>query len=578
MNMIAVLLFLWHCVGLGVSVGGSSGARKAQGQGQWQLLLNNTGVVAMHMAVTRHNTVIIFDQTEAGQSGYQLRTRYNGSKCSRTRDVLDSTCYAHSVEYDVSGNSLRPLRIDTDPWCSSGAFLSNGTLIQAGGYGNGARRIRFFRPCMNHQCNWRESRRSLSDERWYASSQILPENDRVVFVGGRGVFTYEFVPKVTTTEKSFDLPFLHQTNDRNAGGSNLYPFLHLSSDGNLFIFANRDSILFNLRRNRVVKTFPQIPGDGSRNYPSSGSSVLLPLDHSNGFQKLEVMICGGSTSGAYRAADEGRYLKGLSSCGRMVITGNKHKWNMENMPGPRLLHDMLILPTGNVLIINGAKRGCAGWDNARNASRQPYLYEPNKRLGRRFSVLKSTKIARMYHSSAVLLPDGRVLVAGGNPHNRYSFSNVAYPTELRLQAFVPNYVHSSYHDLRPSNVTVNYEGYGLLYGEEFNVRFWLEDKPTNVVEFTAYAPPFTTHSISMNQRLLKLRCKSMVWYPDGWVNSVLEAPPSPNVAPSGYYMLTVVNGGIPSMAQWVRFILYPYMGAGGYGGPGHSPLPPFSKI
>lgn len=553
-TMITILLFL-------VCFGFSNGANVASSQGrkgQWQLLLNSTGVVGMHMALTHHNTVIMFDQTGAGQSSYPLRHRFNGSRCTRNNhDLMDSTCYAHSIEYDISANKVRPLRLDTDPWCSSGANLSNGTLIQTGGYGRGAKRVRLYRPCGNNQCDWKQSKKSLSDERWYASSQILPEHDRVVVVGGRRVFTYEFVPKINPGEKPFGLPFLHQTNDRNAGGNNLYPFLHLSSDGNLFIFANCDSILLNLRRNRVIKTFPRIPGEGSRNYPSSGSSVLLPLDHSNNFQKVEVMVCGGSSTGAHNAAGQRRFLEGLRSCGRMVITGNKHRWDMEYMPEPRLLHDMLILPNGNILIINGAKHGCGGYDNARNASLEPYLYSPKKILGKRFRVLKATKIARMYHSSATLLPDGRVLIGGGNPHGRYTFHNVAYPTELRLQAFVPHYMDKSYHNLRPSNLTIEYGGSGgnnaIGYGKEFRVRFLLRRRPSNEVEFSAYSQPFTTHSVAMNQRMLKLRCKRLVRNNGGLVEAVLEAPPSPHVAPSGYYLLTVVNGGIPSMSQWVQF-------------------------
>ncbi|XP_020211507.2 aldehyde oxidase GLOX [Cajanus cajan] len=552
--MITILLFL-------LSFGFSNGAnvRSSEGRiGQWQLLLNNTGVVGMHMALTYKNTVIMFDQTGAGKSSYQLRRRFNGSRCTTSNhDLMDSTCYAHSVEYDISTNKVRPLRLDTDPWCSSGSFLSNGTLLQTGGYERGAKRIRLYRPCGNHQCDWIQSKKSLSDERWYASSQILPEHDRVVVVGGRRVFTYEFVPKTSPGEKSFELPFLHHTNDRNAGGNNLYPFLHLSSDGNLFVFANRDSILLNLRRNKVIKTFPRIPGQGSRNYPSSGSSVLLPLDHRDNFTKAEVMVCGGSSTGALKAAGGGRFLQGLRSCGRMVISGNKHKWDMDYMPQPRLLHDMLILPNGKILIINGAKQGCAGYDNARNASLEPYLYSPKKKLGKRFTVLKSTKIARMYHSSATLLPDGRVLVAGGNPHGRYTFNNVAYPTELRLQAFVPYYMERRYHNLRPSNLTIEYghggESHAIGYGNEFRVRFWLGKGPSNEVGFSAYAPPFTTHSFAMNQRMLKLRCKSLGRSGDGWVVAVLEAPPSPHVAPSGYYLLTVVNGAIPSVSLWVQF-------------------------
>ncbi|KAA3463199.1 WSC domain-containing protein [Gossypium australe] len=533
-------------------------ARAGGRQERWQLLRNNTGVVAMHMALTHENTVIIFDQTEAGPSQYRLHQRYNGRRCStRSRaDLKDGACYAHSVEYYIHGNNLRPLRFVSDPWCSSGSFLSNGTLLQVGGHGRGSQRIRYFRPCHDHLCNWQQSKRSLSDNRWYASNLLLPQHDRVIVVGGRNAYSYEFIPKLHTKDRSFNLPFLHDTHDEDGGGNNLYPFLHLSSDGNLFIFANRDSILFNYQRNSVVKTFPRIPGGGSRNYPSSGSSVILPLDHQDRFQKVEVMVCGGAASGAYEAAARGRFLPALSSCGRMVITGNNHIWKMENMPGPRTMHDMLILPTGHILIINGARRGCAGWQNAATPSLRPYLYNPKKSRGQRFTILKATRIARMYHSSALLLPDGRVLVAGGNPYNTYTFSNVAYPTELRLQAFVPDYMDRQFNDLRPGNVTIEYEGHssGVAYGTAFTIHFWLGRRPSKDVEYSVYAPPFTTHSISMNQRLLKLRCRHTTRDGGGSMSAVLEAPPSPNVAPPGYYLLTVVNNGIPSLSQWIRFI------------------------
>ncbi|XP_075523622.1 aldehyde oxidase GLOX-like [Primulina tabacum] len=530
-----------------------------QGKGKWQLLLNNTGVVAMHMALTHHNTVLMSDQTESGQSGYQLRRRYNGTRCKGSRsDLQDSSCYAHSIEYDVMKNKIRPLNIGTNAWCSSGSILSNGTLIQTGGFGSGSRRIRYFKPCKNGHCDWRQGKKVLSVDRWYASNQLLPEkDDRIIVMGGRGVFSYEFVPK-RSNYKSYNLPFLRETYDRNGGGNNLYPIMHLSSDGNLFIFANRDSILFDYKRNKAVKKYPRIPGNGSRSYPSTGSSVILPLDHSNGFKKVEVMICGGANYGAFSAAKSGRFLKGLRSCGRMVITGNKHKWEMEKMPQSRLMSDMLLLPTGHVLIINGVKQGCAGWDSASNPSLEPYLYKPKKTLGRRFSVLKSTKIARMYHSSAILLPDGRVLIAGSNPNNKYAFNNVRYPTELRLEAFVPAHMGEEFDHQRPRNVSVHINGSdkGVGYGAEFNVHFFLEKKngSSNEVVFTAYSPPFNTHSTSMNQRMLILKCKKMLRGDNGGVNAVLEAPPSPKVAPSGYYMLSVVNNGIPSISQWVRFI------------------------
>ncbi|XP_077250578.1 aldehyde oxidase GLOX-like isoform X2 [Tasmannia lanceolata] len=487
--------------------------------GNWELLLKNSGVVAMHMALTHHNTVLIFDQTEAGRSGYPLRKHL----CSV--DSTKSFCWAHSIEYNIATNSIRPLTLKTDTWCSSGAFLSNGTLLQTGGHGNGYRKVRYFRPCSDYRCDWIESKASLSDNRWYASNQILPEKDRVIIVGGRKAFTYEFVPKSSPNEGSFELPFLRHTNNQHEEG-------------------------------KVIKTFPRMPGSGSRNYPSTGSSVMLPLHHADGFRKVEIMVCGGAVSGAYMAAKERDFLKGLSTCGRIVITGKNSNWLMEQMPEPRLLNDMLVLPTGDILVINGAKQGDAGWNNAENPSLTPYLYKPMKKLGKRFSILKSTNIARMYHSSAILLPDGRVLVAGSNPNVRYTFSRVAFPTELRLQAFVPYYMGQFFDNKRASNLSITHQNdkIGVVYGEKFGVRFELGRKPSKVIDFHAYAPPFATHSNSMNQRMLKLRCNSLVRGNGGEFTATLVAPPSSKVAPSGYYLLTVVNGGIPSKAQWVRFV------------------------
>jgi len=89
---------------------------------------------------------------------------------------------------------------------------------------------------------------------------------------------------------------------------------------------------------------------------------------------------------------------------------------MEFMPAPWVMNDMLLLPTGDVILINGATHGngSAGWDDARN----PVLYLPDEDPPRGFVVLNPRKNPRMYHSTAALLPDGKVLVGGSNPYKR----------------------------------------------------------------------------------------------------------------------------------------------------------------
>jgi hypothetical protein len=519
--------------------------------GNWTLLIQNAGVSAMHTTATYLNTVIIFDRTNFGASQLMLdkgRCRNNTQDLALTHD-----CWAHSIEYNAVTNTIRPLMIFTDTFCSSGAFAANGTLVQTGGWRDGARVIRNFVPCSNGVCDWNESQSpNLAGNRWYASNQILPDN-RIIVVGGTREFTYEFVPK-NPGEGTFSLPFLNQTRTSAKVENNLYPFLHLCSDGNLFIFANRDSILLDYKNNVVVKRYPKIPGDGPRNYPSTGSSVMLPLSASDGFKKVEVLICGGCPDNGFALAKAGNFIDALQNCGRMVITDANPVWSMENMTRPRTMGDMLLLPNGEVIIINGAQKGVAGWNLSTTPVFSPLLYRPNAPLGARFFELAPTSIARMYHSTANLLADARVLVAGSNPHIGYVLNGTAYPTELRLESFSPYYLDPIYTIFRPSITSVS--STSISYGAAFSIVFSVAAtlNSTSVVQVNIYAPSFTTHSYSMNQRLLTLAASTPALLPNSTnVYSLsVTAPPSGVAAPPGYYMMFVVNGVIPSVAQWIQ--------------------------
>jgi hypothetical protein len=59
--------------------------------------------------------------------------------------------------------------------------------------------------------------------------------------------------------------------------------------------------------------------------------------------------------------------------------------------------------------------GTAGFGLADFPNLNALLYDPQQPLGQRISILNSTIVARLYHSEATLLPDGRVLVSGSDP-------------------------------------------------------------------------------------------------------------------------------------------------------------------
>ncbi|KAI3429129.1 uncharacterized protein J3R85_008543, partial [Psidium guajava] len=496
------------------------------GGGRWSLLRPSIGISAMHMQVLPDGNVVIFDRTDFGPSNLSLprgRCRHDPADVA-----LKVDCTAHSLLYNT------------------------------GGYNDGERKVRTFAPCPRHRgnsCDWTELDESLTERRWYASNHILPDG-RVIIVGGRNVFTYEFVPKTSAMEKSFHLKFLKETRDFREE-NNLYPFLHLLPDGNLFIFANRRSILFDYKKNWVIKEYRTIPGFDKRNYPSTGSSVLLPMRLAGGpeMPAAEVMICGGSPPGAFTKSDKLRvFVEASRSCGRLRVSDPDPEWTMEQMPMPRVMSDMLLLPNGHVLMINGATNGTAGWEDGRNAVYNPVLYLPDSPgPAGRFEVLTPARVPRMYHSAAVVVPDGRVLVGGSNPHSKYNFTAYPYPTDLSLEAFYPPYLNPKFTILRPSILSLEAVDQTVSYSQRFSVNFVVTMfRPRRGLSVALLAPPFTTHSFAMNQRHLWLGVLSVVRLSSFAYRITVAAPASATVAPPGYYMLFVVHAEVPSCGIWVR--------------------------
>ncbi|XVE56129.1 hypothetical protein DITRI_Ditri03aG0212900 [Diplodiscus trichospermus] len=514
--------------------------------GRWQLLQKSIGISTMHMQLLRNDRVVMFDRTDFGSSNLPLP---NG-KCRNdpAEIALKVDCTAHSVEYNVLTNKFRPLMVQTDVWCSSGAVTPDGNLVQTGGFNDGERRVRVFNPCST--CDWQEIPNGLAAKRWYATNHILPDGRQIV-VGGRKQFNYEFVPK-NIAANTFNLPFLSETTDRGVE-NNLYPFVFLNVDGNLFIFANNRAILLDYVRNKVVKTYPTIPGGDPRSYPSTGSAVLLPLKNLNArVIQAEVMVCGGAPKGSYLQALRRKFIGALNTCARIKITDPNPQWVMETMPLARVMGDMILLPNGHVLLINGAGSGTAGWELGRNPVLTPVLYRPDNKIGTRFETQNPTTIPRMYHSTAALLRDGRVLVSGSNPHTFYNFTRVLFPTELSLEAFSPEYLNAKFNNLRPTIIAPKSSS-GIRHGQKLMVQVVITGKVAqNLLSVTMVAPPFNTHSFSMNQRLLVLGNDKVTVLGKSTYAIDVTTPRSGNIAPSGFYLLFVVHQDIPSRGIWVR--------------------------
>ncbi|KAF5759076.1 putative galactose oxidase [Helianthus annuus] len=541
----------------GLADGGSDYAKpevETQFMGNWIIDNPNAGVAAMQLQLMPNDKVVWFDTTSLGPSGLKLP---EGVLCPSNPDTKNEPdCYAHAIAYDWKTTKYRTLTLKGDAWCSSGNLWPNGNLMATGGTLSGDRAIRVLAND-DPKADFDTRIGVLAAVRWYSSNQVLPDGSAAV-VGGRDSYSYEIVPpQMEFKHRKFDLPFLQQTTTPPLGPgrpveNNLYPFLYLLPDGNLFLFANNRAISFTPQTGQVVREYPELKG-GSRNYPPSGMSALFPLKLTADHKPLntEIVICGGNDPKAYEVVDarhvhDKQFMTALQDCHRIQPLNKDATWVEEQkMPSPRTMGDLIHLANGDLLMLNGAKGGTSGWEDARDPNFVPLLYTPYKPMGKRFKELAPTTIARMYHSCSALLPDTRVLVAGSNMHQFYTYTG-DYPTELRVERFAPPYCDPALDCARPA-ICPKATDKVLKYGKPFKITTIRPRLVLGEIKVTLLYPPFTTHGFSQSQRMLIPAITNIE-------NNVITAvaPGSGMLAPPGYYILFVSRLGVPSSGIWVH--------------------------
>jgi len=194
---------------------------------------------------------------------------------------------------------------------------------------------------------------------------------------------------------------------------------------------------------------------------------------------------------------------------------------------------MVALPDGTYMVLNGAHAGVAGFGLANDPNLSALLYDPTQPIGSRFSILGNTTIARMYHSEATLLPDGRVLVSGSDPETP------GLPEELRIEVYIPPYLSQG---LTQPVVTVPNTDWA--YGGQYQINVQLFQGQTLRVSLVAAVS--STHGNSMGGRLIfpAFTCQGNV--------CTVTAPPNAKVSPPGWHQLFILDGPTPSHGVFIR--------------------------
>lgn len=424
-----------------------------------------------------------------------------------------------SYVWNSANNVLKELSTPWDLFCSGHSFLGSGKLLIAGGTRDypvvwpgtilfeGSPRAYTFNPITETYAR----QPNMDDGRWYPTLVTLG-NGRVYAMAGIN----------QTADAMNDLPEVF-----NPGGPSwatrpatdqwpMYPHLFLSKGGRLFysggnVFPGVFNITLPSAGFLNTGTSALTPVTGLR-YPDSrdqSASVLLPPA-----QGQRVMIMGGGAMGTAGTLDEVDIIDLKAATPHYVA-------------GPNLLHarmhlNAVLLPNRTVFVTGGA----AGREM--DPVYQSEIYNPRTNS---WSPAATSRIARMYHSFALLLPDGRVLIGGSNPPDMAA--------ELRLELYSPPYLFGG---TRP---VINQAPTEIHYGGSFQIN---ATQSADIKWASLIRPSAVTHSMDTEQRIVDVPSRKVA---PGVLK--LSVTSDHTIAPPGWYMLFVTNdSGIPSVAKWVH--------------------------
>lgn len=205
----------------------------------------------------------------------------------------------------------------------------------------------------------------------------------------------------------------------------------------------------------------------------------------------------------------------------------------------RLDHTLIPLPDGRIIAMGGTSYGTVGGSLERA---QPEIYDPsNPLLGWTMVSAPSPgeAIGRGYHSVALLLPDARVLFAGGER------GDTPWDVQKTPQFYTPQYGPDP--DWQPTRPVIDTAPAECRYGEPITVEVQAHEGRT-ISNFRLISLGSITHSYNGNQQFVTLGFTS-----NGGNSYTINPPATVNIATPGYYMLFAIDSNnVPSVAKMIK--------------------------
>lgn len=452
--------------------------------GQWSSVIN-LPIVAIHMHLLPNGKVLLLQDDD------------------HPNYPIDGTRQAgHTVAYvwDVSSGVLTQVDNTTvNEFCSGHSFLPDGRLLFAGGHagvdGVGNRDAIIFDSSNN---TWIQTNQPMASGRWYPSAVTLG-NGEVAVVSGNGNNTVE----VWQTNSGGGWRFLSNA----TLGLALYPYMHLAPNGKVFVSGPEATTRYLDTSGTGAWTTIATRATANRDY---GSSVTYDVG--------KVVIIGGGDPP-------------LSSAEIIDLNQSSPTWtSVGNMAFARRQMNATLLPDGTVLVTGGTSS--PGFEDPSGAVLAAEMWNPQTG---NFTTMASMAKARLYHSTAILLPDGSVLSAGSGRGG----------TEQRnAEIYSPPYLFTTGGAAATRPSIDSHISKAVRPGDTF---FVTTPDAVNITNVTLVGLSSVTHSRNMNQRFNRLT------FTQGAGGLNVTMPANANACSPGYYMLFILNNnGVPSLAKFIN--------------------------
>ena len=454
-------------------------------------------------------------------------------------DTDDSTGVSRVL--DPNTGAISTPGTTPNAFCSGHVHLGSGRIFVAGGH-HMEMDVKGYRTFDPQTETW-QVLGLMPHGRWYPTCTALPDG-RVFVISGTAaggpvnadeplhginntVAIFDHVTSTMMPEQAIPMPFSSHDSFQPV---DLYPYCYVLPSGKVLVHSRRTTRFYDRAAHSWEATEVLANHPWSRTYPGGGTSVLLPLSPtSSPPYRARVLIAGGG--GADPVALNAN-TPATATAEILDLSAPTLSWRTVASPmlSPRVMPDSILLPDGRVLIVGGSASGHA--DGMRDPVYRLELFDPATES---WTSMCSIHVPRLYHSTAILLPDARVLMAG-----RSQIWNVApYDfAEHRVEIFSPPYLS------RGPRPAITGAPSSAGYGETITVG---TPEAARINAVALIRTGSVTHGLNMDQRHITLSITGRS------TNTLtVRMPPNANIAPPGYYLLFVLEGGVPSVAPFIR--------------------------